>query len=499
MREHSTLSSADPLEKSGRSDSSLMRQADDRQTEVCRRAAHSAGRWAIIILLGLASPPAQAPAQTGWTQKEFILGTFYDPPFYFKEQKVERDLAAFKLAKDCNFNLLSGTQDPSRIDHSFEGMKYALTLANRLGLQYMVADGRYYPAYDFDLNESVARAMVAQYKKLPANLRQTMYAYNLCDEPHYTEKHIKRVSDWVRFLEAQDPEKLVYVNLVASYAPGYSWGGFKGRDNGEVGEPEKRSYEDYLTKYIDNLKPGVICFDHYPFFKNGNVRRDYYYNLSVIRSKAKGTPFWAVPMTVDHLVYADPTEAQLSIMYFAPIAYGAKGLIVFTFWELPAPDYRLALIDKYGKPTRNYPVVKRLNLFVRKVLAPVVMNVPNVAVYHASKFPNEQQNIDAEIAAPSRVVGSIGHRSLLIGVFADTTQSYLFVVNKSQDPLTNVPVSVKGNVSEVSFAPRVVGFAENTKLTYTTVATRYDSQSRSTVFTIPALAGGEGKLIRVGK
>lgn len=459
-------------------------------------------QYILVCLISAAAPALQTTSvfsQSSWKQQEFVLGTFWDPPCDAQRRNLDRDAANFRLAKAAHFNLLTGAQLEPGIDRSFDGMVWALTVARAAGLRYMVTDRRFYPAYEQPFSTMTGDQVLRDYTHLPADLRSTMYGYTLCDEPHYTAAHLLKVSDWKWFLEAGDPDKLVYINLVASYAPSYNWGGFKGgHEDGVLDHGGKQNYERYLTSYVDSLRPAVVSFDHYPFFRNGNVRRDYFYNLAIIRAKASGRPFWAYPMTVDHLTYADPTEAQLNFMYFCPIAYGARGLVAFCFWApSDEKEYRLSLIDRSGKPTVKYPIVSRLNLYVERFLGPIVMNTRHVAVYHASGFPGEQQFLDDTLKAETGVVASSENRRLLFGVFQTASTLYLMIVNKDLAPAMKSEITLRGMFASVSLGPRSVRFTATTPLTYTALKFRASSVNTRTTFQIPELAGGEGILVRM--
>jgi hypothetical protein len=459
-------------------------------------------RWltaVVLAALGCALPGAPAAGQSAWRQAEFVLGTYWDPPCNVNAGNLARDAAAFKLAKDAHFTLLTGAQIEPGIDRSYRGMIWALKVARAAGLKYMVTDNRFYPVYEKDFTRSAGEQVARDYKALPADLRSTLYGYALCDEPHFTTDHITRATGWKQYLESADQEKLVYVNLVACYAPSYNWGGFKGgRGDGVLDAQGKADYERYLDVYVDSLKPSVVSFDHYPFFKNGKVRRDYFYNLEVIRRKAGERPFWAYPMTVDHLEYADPTESQLNFMYFCPLAYGAKGLVAFCFWApSDTKDYRLSLIDQTGKPTSKYPIVSRLNLYVGRLLGPMIMKSRHVGVYHASRFPMEQLFVQDTLRAAPDVPVMTGNRKLLFGLFRDGSTTYLLVVNKDLAKSETATVSLKGTFTSIGIAPRIKGFTAKTALTYTPLVVSNDGGGTRTSFRVPALDGGEGILIRV--
>ena len=440
-----------------------------------------------------------ALTQSHWKQEEFVLGTFWDPPYDYHAKSLENDAASFQLAKDAYFNLLTGTQGAGSIDRTFEGVKWALTVAQHVGLKYLVSDDRIYQGYAHRFDQSVAGSIIEQYKLLPAGIRAAIYGYNLSDEPHNKPEHVKNISAWKWFLEAAEPEKLVYVNLAPSYGADQQWGGFKnGNKNRKLDEVEKHDYEMYLTNYVDNLLPAVISFDHYPFFKDGTVRQDYFYNLKIIRERAGANPFWAYPMTVDHFSYIDPQEGHLRFMYFCPIAYGAKGLIVFTFWPPPYEGYRSALFDQQGRKTPKYRMVKRLNLYVSRIIGPVVVQLQHVGVYHASNYPNNQQYLEDSGVTNSEVLASIGDRKMMVGVFMDGSDTYLFVVNKDQAPVWEGEIVLRGNISKVFFAPRVIGFDESSSLSYHETTTAVNRTKTESTFHIPELVGGEGRLIRLG-
>ncbi len=454
----------------------------------------------VMLTLALTLPAAMALCQSTWRQQEFVLGAFWDPPYDAKARIIDNDVARFRLAREANFNLLTGAQSEPAIDRTFEGMVWALKVAKNAGLKYLVTDRRFYPAYEKVFERADAERLAQDYRSLPADLRATLYGYALCDEPHYTNEHLRNVSDWKWFLERADPEKLVYVNLVASYAPSYNWGGFKGgREDGILDDNGKHSYEQYLSSYIDSLRPAVVSFDHYPFFKGGKMRRDYFYNLAIIRERAAGKPFWAYPMTVDHLTYADPDEAQLNFMYFCPVAYGAKGLVAFCFW---APndekDYRLSLIDRAGKPTVKYPIVQRLNLYIKRFLGPIVMNAQLPAVFHASRFPAGQQFINDTISVGTKLIRSSENKNLLLGVFKTKTVTYLLIVNKDLQPAKGSRIQLNGVFPSVALGPSVVRFSERTPLTFTSLKTKTSSVERTTSFAIPEMTGGEGIVVRLG-
>lgn len=451
----------------------------------------------VVILSAATVAPGSAGAQTRWKQQEFVLGTFVDPPADWRGQNLKADSVRFSLVRKASFNLLTAEQDPSVIGRDPEGIKYMLRLAKAVGLKTLIADGRWYPAWDHPFDESQARAIVQPYLDLPADLRSVMYGYSIGDEPHFKPDHQRSVAQWKSFLERADPEKLVYYNLVGSLATDFNWGGFAGGTADKAMDPaETASYERYLASYVDDIRPAVVSYDHYPLMKDGTVRKDYFLNMDLVRKRAGSRPFWAMVMTVDHYDFADPGEQHMGFMYFCPIAYGAKGLLAFSYGHVGMEGYREAVTDREGNPTKKYALVSRFNAYVRRVVGPVVMAQPFVGAYHATAYP-DQQSVIAFAPGTSAVLQAIGNDQLLVGVFGKAPTYYLFVVNKSLEPVQRASLTLKGASWKVTAAPSVVGFTAGTRVSYAPLATTRDPASGGSTIALPGLAGGEGRLLKV--
>jgi hypothetical protein len=449
------------------------------------------------LLLAIGVEPAWS--QQSWTQNEFILGVFFDPPFDPDGAQFQRDIAAFRGAKEAYVNLLSGTQGEGAINHHWPGMQYALRLAAAAGLRYLASDNRFYEAYEKDWSAEVGSAVVRDYRGLPDSSRSALYGYLMADEPRYRQEHQRRVREWVRFMQLRDPQKLAFVNLAPSYAVDANWGGFTAGDGDLVlDEAERHQYEEYLAMFVDSTSPAVLSFDSYPFFRDGNVRRDYFYNLEVIRALAGSRPFWACPLANDHATYADPTDAQLRFMYFAPLAYGARGLMIFSYASLPYDGYRSAMLDRQGRQTHKYAAVRQLNLYVSRVAGPILMQTRCVGVYHASAFPREQQYLTVGIDSDAAVLSAISDPQVMVGVLESDTSRYLLVVNKALDSRSNIDISIRGETPEVLFAPRLEGFTSSSSTQFAPVPTIVRTgTSPSSTIRVDRMAGGEGRMIRI--
>lgn len=418
---------------------------------------------------------------------QFIIGTFQDPRLSTSidttnTKQVEADSISFQKAKDAYFNLLTGYQDSSYLVHSEAGIDYALYIASKVGLKYFVRDPRFIDRAPF--SETTAAAVVKHYKGLNAARRNAIYGYNIIDEPELgISSNIKK---WISYFKKNDPSKLAYINLLPDFA-------FK----------TKPEYEKYLDTYLfdrnPNNNPNVVSYDHYPFHPKDT--RNYFYNLFVIRKKAGDKPFWAHPMSAFHEAYLDPDENQLRFMVFCPLAYGAKGLIYFTYER---PDGYKDVIMSEGKMGVKYGIVKTINHYITDVIAPVVMNSKNLGAFHKSNYgtpTGEVLSKEQMLNSKTPLISDLRAYSLLAGVFQDNnvaTTYYSLVVNKSFRKIINVKIILKGGDyrNKISVSPSAVSYSGNSAYTKPD-SEEYNSKSNETEIYINSLAGCEGRMIKI--
>lgn len=161
---------------------------------------------------------------------------------------------------------------------------------------------------------------------------EALFGYNLKDEPspdHINPSQIVYLRNYVEFIKDNDNSKLAYINLLPYY------------DNVSS---SKSDYEDYIDDYVnssnENERPDAFGFDYYISHNievsNGILyETNYFYNLDIIREKAYGRPFWAYPdvaqLNRHSQASTDVDQSELRFSVFSPLAYGAKGLIYYTY------------------------------------------------------------------------------------------------------------------------------------------------------------------------
>jgi hypothetical protein len=155
-------------------------------------------------------------------------------------------------------------------------------------------------------------------------------------------------------LQGLAAEQLPHVNTWPSYASLSALG--------------TSSYEEYLRLYLSEVKPPLLCFDHYPLLSGTQITSNYFYNWAVIRrySLQAGIPSWVFIQSAEFggsetgISYCRrPNEAEIRWQINVSLAYGAKGIQYFTYWTPAATGFVESLVSRDGVLTPLYAYAKR--------------------------------------------------------------------------------------------------------------------------------------------
>ena len=182
-----------------------------------------------------------------------------------------------------------------------------------------------------------------------------------------------------------------------------------------------RSYEEYLDFFLKNCEPKVVCYDNYPFFRDGFHSGSFFSNMAAIAACAKKnrSPFWTFIQSSSFGDNVRPNEAQLKFQVYASLAYGAQGILYFTYKEVThEKNFGAGFIDKFGNRTEIYDyateINKKIQSFGDKLLASEHKGVSGTGDYEfitdTDKIPYFGENIVA-------------------GLFDGEDGEYCFVVN----------------------------------------------------------------------
>lgn len=308
----------------------------------------------------------------------------------------------------------------------------------RHGLRGQLQDPLLAPAsLDDPAQKEKLDALIGRVRHHPA-----LYSYFITDEPGAGK--FAELGRLVAYLRTKDPSHLAYINLFPTYA-----------NNEQLGNAGDKltAYRAHLRQYVEQVRPGLISYDHYQFTTNGDSP-DYFLNLGLIRQAAQsaGVPFmnivqactWSPGMRV-------PGAEEMSYLVYTTLAYGAQGISYYVYcW----PGHKGGIANADGTPTALYPALKTLNRdFV--AIARELQRLDSMAVYHAGMLPPGAEPLPREAAftfdppvagleyrPPERV------RGLMMGLFGKpggkkpAAASHALVVNL--DYRSDTTIGVRG-------------------------------------------------------
>lgn len=327
-----------------------------------------------LALLPLAAiPKALAAGPRTWKQDRFLV-TFWCPP-------PATDEALRTVAAD-GYNL---TWTPES----------GLDTARKHGLKAMLQDSLLAPeTLEDPAKRARLEALVDRVKTHPA-----LEAYYIIDEP--SAAAFPGLGRLVAFLRERDPAHFAYINLFPTYA--------NNQQLGTTGDTVT-AYREHLRRYVDEVRPALISYDHYHFFKERDGDQ-YFLNLGMIRDAAltAGVPFLNIiqACTIEkvwRLVNAD----ELRFLVYTTLAYGGRGLSYFLhtgpiqYGGLYQDGVRMPLADAVAALNRELAV-----------FGPEMLRLHSVGVHHTAPLPRGTTAIPAD--SPVQIDGVAG---CVLGLFA---------------------------------------------------------------------------------
>jgi hypothetical protein len=284
-----------------------------------------------------------------------------------------------------------------------------IEVAARHGLRVMLQDSLLSPAsLDDPAKKADLDALIDRVKNHPA-----LEAYYIVDEPNASA--FPALGRLVAYLRERDPAHLAYINLFPTYANNDQLG-----TKGDV----VTAYREHLRQYVEIVKPELISYDHYHFFKNRDGDQ-YFLNLAMIRQAAleAGVPFLNIIQASDgEKVWRFPTGDEMRFLVYTTLAYGGRGISYFVYWG--RPGYKGIYDD--GKPTEIEAPVAQLNEEIG-ILSPELMKLDSLGVYHTEPLPLGGEAVPAD--SPVQIVGP---GEFVLGLFgADARVTSFMIANRS--------------------------------------------------------------------
>jgi hypothetical protein len=368
--------------------------------------------------------------------KYFI--TYWDGiPFeYFSEERMVE-------AIECGFNLIQGGKvggykgdTPHNLAYDAPMTQKALEICEKYGVKYMVFDIRIKNLVDSDPSDEEIDKVVCEVCNDFKNY-SALHSYLIKDEPDAS--YFPRLKKIVDAFKKHDPDHIPYINLLPNYAP-----------PSMLGTP---TYEDHVEKFIEAVKPDVLCYDHYHLTQtsrpveeflhidsdfeaqvyaaslNRSDRDGFYANLEVIRKHGlkNDIPYMLIVLLVEHGPYRYLTRAELYFEVWQTLAYGCSTLSYYNYWALPERwNYKNAIISHDGKKCQHYWDVKEINKNI-EAIGNCIANTRSEAVFHVGNKNEKDGVVPFE---PHMGIDDITGGELTVGFFEDKT---VVIANKDFD------------------------------------------------------------------
>ncbi len=405
-----------------------------------------------------ASIPAPV-TNTYWRQKEFFLSA-WSPPCAWDPPPLQA--SHFDYYHQANFDLVLWvvpTTEGVEMTRRF-GMSCLLNVTWLVGGDPYLREADPQPPELTPELLSHLDPVVDQFRS-----DSTVKGYFVVDEPHL--QNFQNLGKVVGYLRNKDPERLSFINLYP----------------GEANQPAHgaESYNAYIEQFLDVVKPEMLSYDRYIFFKDHDGG-SYFSNLTTIRKWALrySVPFCNIIQAIGTdccgLNWRTPTEAEHRWLVYTSLAYGAKGLIWF-HWD--------GSWGVTGSPDRDqiFSSIKQLNAEIKSI-GPEMLKLTSLRVYHTQgKGINVLPPDDPMIRSVSPGA------DLVLGVFEnDAGNPFLMVMNKNYKQDTTATLTLQYPVDSLKVFNVFSGKWETV---------RHENTTEGAQFEVSLRAGG-GKLFAIG-
>jgi hypothetical protein len=292
---------------------------------------------AVVFLLSAvasAQPSTSAPTTSAWNPKDFPIS------FWCAPDGENTNLERYQQVKDAGFTFVMPPCSGATVENNHK----ILDLCKQVGLKAFIQDSRVVLAGKGKGKVEDVDAAVKEYASHPA-----LAGYMVDDEP--LASAFPQLAAVVNRLREKDPAHVAFINLFPNIvAPNLLIA---------------KSYDDYLRRFVQTVKPFTLSYDHYSLQKKGDDKL-FIANLAAARKVAldEHVPFWNIVQVTEWGSMRNLTQGEIEYQAMQSLAMGAKGLLWFTYWT-PKGDHsqawKHAMIDADDKPTEHYQMVKQTN------------------------------------------------------------------------------------------------------------------------------------------
>jgi len=339
----------------------------------------------------------------------------------------------YQFMKDAGFNGVIAL-----MERTAEHAELGLSLSDKFGLDYYVRDEI---NWNVDYDPTVFERKADFYRACEKH--PSFAGIFITDEPDcqtYPQiAELKKAFD--KFFNGKKDG--FYVNLLPTYA----------NDVTQLGAP----YPEYIERYIIEVNPDHVCFDHYPFEKKkvgegeddyeDYTRKDFFYNLDVVAKACDkyGKDMWSFVQAKNYCKRKTEISYEgLSFQIYAHLAFGAKAIVYYTYWSWPGltndedmSKHVLSLISPTGKRLEQYYHAKDVHADV-DAFSEIYMDYKHLDTYVVA--PNDDCYFVKIDFKKSDVFTA--DAPLLVGEFIKDGKKAYLVVNAT-DPYEYIDCAVK--------------------------------------------------------
>jgi hypothetical protein len=308
----------------------------------------------------------------------------------------------------------------------------------RLGMKAIVAEDRASKKWKGMSDDDITSYV----KKMVDDSRgsSAVLGYLLMDEPGASQ--FPALAKAVAAVRKFAPGKLAYINLFPDYAT------ISAKD---ISQLETANYEEYLERYVTEVKPQFISYDNYRVLQSNDLKvttaaLSYYKNLLAIRNSAQkhNLPFWNIvssnrirPLT------PVPSPANMLFQAYTTLAAGGQGVTWFTYY---VHGYAYAAIDKEGRRGPTWSYLRMVNEQL-KVIGPRMRNLRSTGVYFSSPPP-----VDGLPLLPGQLVRNAqADAPIMVGEFTSASgEKYAMLVNLSLEHSSKVHLALTATPAPTS-------------------------------------------------
>lgn len=345
----------------------------------------------------------------------------------------------FELFSNAGVNIITATPNIWATDSV--SIKKALELSAKYGMGYYVNDPYIHSIDNIDTMEERLKEYMGY---------ESCVGIHMKDEPYMNEfDNMGKIYE--AYAKLNYDKQHLYTNLWPDHGLNLS------------GDPTvSATYKEYLTTFMEKLKPAFISYDFYPFTDNSQSsknQRYYFQNLSVVRTVANdyGVPFWVFIQAGGQWESAGkpskeeyyPTEAAMMWNINTSLAYGAKSLQYFTLIEpdsLMTTDNgvdfeRLGMVGAGGNINRWYYYAQKANKHIAAIDY-VLMNASNIGIIAEGTLARSYVT-GPELLKDGkfRQLKSVDAEEVIVGCFDYLGGTALYVVNNSSFDKQNVTLN----------------------------------------------------------